>query len=500
MDGLWSRVSKLVDPRKIPMIYYSPILQQQLSLHPYSLPSQFQYLTVSTSSTPHSNPPQLSSPLSAHPSSPPPHSSSNNPPTGLSTQLLLMRSCSKLRSTERKRGRLLGKGMTRGESSWRANHFQLAGSVPLLPFIKGRDVLIFQSLPSSGLTAQDSYDTKQYNPIKDADPLQSTTVGIQGKLVETLAYRGKTNNGPLRPPAATAMTRLRRLSDLALRCRSSSQGSHNDRATATSSFEAKVNAQERAPETRNVLRKKNSIRRKRVPNMYNAAGNPAGNGQNKRAPRASFVPSRGQVQGPDCTADFVQVSRLSNSLPRRTKVLFHLSRLIVFLPSMALRTPLAPSYNTNQDSSPFGIAQRLVLIRRRYAPNLPQDNGDSMYVDPPVAGGQGRRLGLDDVCIPQANLFPSTAREIGGLLDSALSFITQHLRSGHPMRTPSSSIHPHSEVSHNSVPAPQFTSLPFNNSNSDGTMKDRGSPKPNKPAMVVPDTAGAGGQIVWMEM
>lgn len=139
-----------------------------------------------------------------------------------------------------------------------ANHFQLAGSVPLLPFIKGRDVLIFQSLPSSGLTAQDSYDTKQYNPIKDADPLQSTTVGIQGKLVETLAYRGKTNNGPLRPPAATAMTRLRRLSDLALRCRSSSQGSLNDRATATSSFEAKVNAQERAPETRNVLRKKNN--------------------------------------------------------------------------------------------------------------------------------------------------------------------------------------------------------------------------------------------------
>ncbi|WVO21133.1 uncharacterized protein IAS62_002438 [Cryptococcus decagattii] len=60
----------------------------EITLAPPSfLPSQFLYLTVSPSSTPHSNPPQPSSRLSAHPSSPPPHSSSNNLPTGLSTQL-----------------------------------------------------------------------------------------------------------------------------------------------------------------------------------------------------------------------------------------------------------------------------------------------------------------------------------------------------------------------------------------------------------------------------
>lgn len=135
-----------------------------------------------------------------------------------------------------------------------------------------------------------------------SDPRQ---LGSRVKPVENLAYRGKTSNRPL-PPAATAMTRLRRLSDLALRCRSSSQVSLNDRAPATSSFGARINTQKRAPETRNVLRKKNSIRRKNVPNMYNAAGNPAGNGQNKRESRARFVPSRGQVQGSDCTADFVQ--------------------------------------------------------------------------------------------------------------------------------------------------------------------------------------------------
>ncbi|WVQ84920.1 hypothetical protein IAT38_007083 [Cryptococcus sp. DSM 104549] len=38
-----------------------------------------------------------------------------------------------------------------------ALHFELAGSVPLLPFTRGRDVLIFGSLPPSGLTAGDSY-------------------------------------------------------------------------------------------------------------------------------------------------------------------------------------------------------------------------------------------------------------------------------------------------------------------------------------------------------
>lgn len=177
--------------------------------------------------------------------------------------------------------------------------------MPLLPVIKGRDVLIFQSLPSSGLMAQDSYDT-QYNSIRGADPLRPTTVGVQGKPVEKLAYRGKTSHCCCGWWAQRSITRLRRLSDLAFRRRPSSQGSLNDRAPATSSFGARVNTQERASETRNVLHKKNSIRRKSVPNMYNAAGNPAGNGQNKRESRASFAPSRGQVQGSDCTSNFVQ--------------------------------------------------------------------------------------------------------------------------------------------------------------------------------------------------
>lgn len=36
-------------------------------------------------------------------------------------------------------------------------HFELAGSIPLLPLAKGRDVLFFYSLPASGLTHLDSY-------------------------------------------------------------------------------------------------------------------------------------------------------------------------------------------------------------------------------------------------------------------------------------------------------------------------------------------------------
>lgn len=72
--------------------------------------------------------------------------------------------------------------------------------------------------------AQDSYDT-QYNSIRGADPLRPTTVGVQGKPVEKLAYRGKTSHCCCGWWAQRSITRLRRLSDLALRRRPSSQGS-----------------------------------------------------------------------------------------------------------------------------------------------------------------------------------------------------------------------------------------------------------------------------------
>ncbi|WVR00368.1 hypothetical protein IAU59_007511 [Kwoniella sp. CBS 9459] len=36
-------------------------------------------------------------------------------------------------------------------------HFQLAASIPLLPIVKGRDILIFQSLPASGLSVRDTF-------------------------------------------------------------------------------------------------------------------------------------------------------------------------------------------------------------------------------------------------------------------------------------------------------------------------------------------------------
>ncbi|WWD19524.1 hypothetical protein CI109_103985 [Kwoniella shandongensis] len=42
-----------------------------------------------------------------------------------------------------------------------ALHFELAGSIPLLPLQQGRDILIFSSLPSSGLTVNDSYVLNQ---------------------------------------------------------------------------------------------------------------------------------------------------------------------------------------------------------------------------------------------------------------------------------------------------------------------------------------------------
>ncbi|WWC91591.1 uncharacterized protein L201_006537 [Kwoniella dendrophila CBS 6074] len=50
-------------------------------------------------------------------------------------------------------------------------HFQLAASIPLLPIIKGRDVLIFSSLPSSGLSVVDSYIPKDPSSIRSESPV-----------------------------------------------------------------------------------------------------------------------------------------------------------------------------------------------------------------------------------------------------------------------------------------------------------------------------------------
>lgn len=387
-----------------------------------------------------------------------------------------------------------------------ANHFELAGSVPLLPFTKGRDVLVFQSLPSSGLTAQDSYDAKRYNYDEATNPGGPTTAGTQGE-------KARTSTRPPRPPAATAMTRLRRLSDLTLRRHSSNGESPNRCVRAAPSSGAGINTQEGTPKAKNVLLKKNSTRRKNVLNMpASTADNHVGNGQSKRASAPSFVPSRGHVQGSDDTAGFAQGDahlRVMNSTSQdrnnwsfveHPTVLNQEGRappigISRIFPTESLwNAPLALCHNTNRDPIQFGTTQLFVPPGTGHAPdpNLSQDSGDSMYIDPPVAGGKDRCPSLDNVRIPQANLYSSTTTGIGGFHDFVSSDITQPFRLGHPMRTPSPSIQSRPKISHTIVPAPQFTSLPVNNPNGAATMKDRGSPKRNRPAVVVPDMTGIG--------
>ena len=57
-----------------------------------------------------------------------------------------------------------------------ALHFELVASLPLLPVVKGRDILIFASLPSSGLTQKDAW-TPQAEPFtaSAAPPSQPST-------------------------------------------------------------------------------------------------------------------------------------------------------------------------------------------------------------------------------------------------------------------------------------------------------------------------------------
>ncbi|RXK37803.1 hypothetical protein M231_04959 [Tremella mesenterica] len=60
--------------------------------------------------------------------------------------------------------------LTKIVSALAANHYVLAGSIPLYPLSKGRDVLFFSSLPGSGLTFRDTFRFKAL----DSSPLSST--------------------------------------------------------------------------------------------------------------------------------------------------------------------------------------------------------------------------------------------------------------------------------------------------------------------------------------
>lgn len=277
-----------------------------------------------------------------------------------------------------------------------ANHFQLAGSVPLLPFTKGRDVLVFQSLPSSGLTAQDSFDTKQYNYNEGINPRGPTAAGTPGKPMEILAHQAKTSTRPPRPPAATTMTRLRQLSDLTLRRRSSGRESPNRHVATAPSSGAEVHTQERTPKAKNVLLKKNSTRRRSVPNMPNSTvANHVGNGQIKRGSAASVVPSQGQVQGSDGTAGFAQgdahlramnaesQDRASWSFVERPTVQnqegrappIEISGISPIRNLWNAPLDLPPSNNTNRDPTQFGTTQLFVPPGTGHAPKLQNGPG-----------------------------------------------------------------------------------------------------------------------------
>ncbi|WWC94824.1 hypothetical protein V866_001674 [Kwoniella sp. B9012] len=152
-------------------------------------------------------------------------------------------------------------------------HFGLVASIPLLPIAKGRDVLIFSSLPSSGLSVVDSYVPKAPSiagtespvlvspmasvPVQDPleDPREVDPVNRQlpwTSVVNDQARPPSPVRGSKPPPSSVGHT-----SNDASRKRTASRESSKPLLAAPS---ASANS---TPRHKNILIKKNSLQRRR---------------------------------------------------------------------------------------------------------------------------------------------------------------------------------------------------------------------------------------------
>ncbi|KAL1409965.1 hypothetical protein Q8F55_003964 [Vanrija albida] len=77
-------------------------------------------------------------------------------------------------------------------------HFDFVGSVPLLPQTHGRDILIFSSLPFSGLSARDAF--------VPPEPVDDGSLADTGSLRESIAHITASFHARLHGDASTAVT------------------------------------------------------------------------------------------------------------------------------------------------------------------------------------------------------------------------------------------------------------------------------------------------------
>nr|ODN94049.1 hypothetical protein L203_00223 [Cryptococcus depauperatus CBS 7841] len=384
-----------------------------------------------------------------------------------------------------------------------SHHFQLAGSVPLLPFTRGRDVLIFQSLPTSGLTIRDSFVPRSVSEYAEVAPnveaksthaAEQDTSNLNGEPQWTgwIAAEKQANPkspSPTRnrgPAASSARSRLSSLTN-ALR-RSSSRGSRASNSNSGTD----------TPKQKGNVLKKNSVRRKSVPvlpSSYKPHGQKQTEKQLKRSSEGSMSLSGGNVvhrSGSDGTVHpardehhFVVTNATSQdredwSLVNPSASVEDIGRV----PPVELRPseertlwsrPSGPAFipPRSPNRSPIHGPAKLHKVaggRGRgvyeHANKTSHDNasGESIYHDAPPAettmtaiatDSQNRvspRASLDNIHIPSATLYSP------GKDDSGSSIVAQPLKLGHPLPTPPDEQNGTTLPSY-SVPLPQINTL-----------------------------------------
>ncbi|WVQ72520.1 hypothetical protein IAR50_002077 [Cryptococcus sp. DSM 104548] len=392
-------------------------------------------------------------------------------------------------------------------------HYQLAGSVPLVPFTQGRDVLVFQSLPSSGVSARDSYVPRVLSDgTTDLAPGAGMRGGYGGSvellpLVPPAASRDPGNERPLEPiqpqPQPQPKPSRMRLASFAGGRRNASQDSSNSRKG-------------------NVLVKKSSVKRKSVPvlpsnSSFLNLGQVYGHGHNRRqsdtgltalSNHTHHASSDGTVlPGHSRNASHLVVTNTtrndrddysvsivdrplsgdsgvaSSGYGRAPPAQLSRSRLLPppRLPSPVSAASLIRSEKTFPERALPPAPRAIPRVRapgQGHTPRPSYESGQSVYVDAPTEPvgevvAPTRRIGdvhpsLDDVRIPGADLYAPSAPD-----DRASSLITQPPALGQPIPSPPD------EKPLLNVPAPQPTAL-----SSRLPVQDTGSPHRTGAALV----------------
>ncbi|ODN95195.1 hypothetical protein L198_04583 [Cryptococcus wingfieldii CBS 7118] len=382
-------------------------------------------------------------------------------------------------------------------------HYQLTGSVPLVPFTKGRDVLIFQSLPSSGVSARDSYIPRVLSDGTDLAP--GAGVGDSYResveLLPPIALARQPQSQPQPPRQPEPKPHRARLASFTGRRRTASQESSNSRKG-------------------NVLVKKSSIKRKSMPILPSNTsllnlGQMYGHGHHRRQSDTGLAAQSNHTgrdssegtavpPGHSRNASHLVVTNAtrndrdnwsvadrpmsadsgiaSSGYGRAPPAQLSRSRLS---PPARSPSPVRAASPPNRSARPFQAkispapraAPRVRAPGQGHTPKPSYESGQSVYVDAPTdlpgAGGASTRRtrdfhpSLDDVRIPGADLYAPSPD------DGASSFVTQPLALGQPIPSPPD------EKSYPNVPAPQVANL------SDRLpVRETGSPRRTGAALV----------------